>query len=149
MADIGTDGEEINASQMKLYIGSTSNQWRLLQNVRVLNSHPIFREPTTDGGVKLYTGAFDGNISGTLLFTRDSWDNGTSNDFHSLLTKTNGEVPTNSWLVKFVDVSGGTAEGEWTYENVKLSVVDISKSVEGAVKVDITLVLPSLPTVGP
>ena len=37
-------------------------------------SHPIFREPTTSGGVATYTGAPDNTISGTLLFTRDEWN---------------------------------------------------------------------------
>ena len=144
MADLGIDGQEINANLFQVYIGSTSNQWRLLQNARVLASHPIFREPTTDGGVKLYTGAFEGNISGTLLFTRDEWDNNTSNDFKSLLDKTNGEVPANSWLTKFTDVSGDSTNTTWTFANCKLSVIDVSKSVEGAVKVDITVVCPSI-----
>ena len=146
MTDIGTDGEEVNAKLFQVYIGSTSNEWRLLQNARVLISHPVFREPTTSGGVKTFTGAPDHNISGSLLFTRDSWDNGSSNDFKSLLTITNGEVPTNSWLVKFTDVSGVATENTLTFTNCKLSVVDISKSVEGGAKVDITVVCPDEPT---
>jgi hypothetical protein len=146
MADLGTDGEEVNAKLFQVYIGSTSNEWRLLQNARVLISHPVFREPTTSGGVKTFTGAPDHNISGSLLFTRDSWDNASSNDFKSLLTITNGEVPTNSWLIKFTDVNGTATENTLTFTNCKLSVVDISKSVEGGTKVDITVVCPDEPT---
>ena len=146
MADLGTDGEEVNAKLFQVYIGSTSNEWRLLQNARVLISHPVFREPTTSGGVKTFTGAPDHNISGSLLFTRDSWDNASANDFKSLLTITNGEVPTNSWLIKFTDVNGTATENTLTFTNCKLSVVDISKSVEGGTKVDITVVCPDEPT---
>lgn len=146
MTDLGTDGEEVNAKLFQVYIGSTSNEWRLLQNARVLISHPVFREPTTSGGVKTFTGAPDHNISGSLLFTRDSWDNASSNDFKSLLTITNGEVPTNSWLIKFTDVNGTATENTLTFTNCKLSVVDISKSVEGGTKVDITVVCPDEPT---
>ncbi len=146
MADLGTDGEEVNAKLFQVYIGSTSNEWRLLQNARVLISHPVFREPTTSGGVVTYTGAPDHNISGSLLFTRDSWDNASANDFKSLLTITNGEVPTNSWLIKFTDVNGIATENTLTFTNCKLSVVDISKSVEGGTKVDITVVCPDEPT---
>jgi len=146
MVDIGTDGEEINAKKFQVYIGSTDNEWRLLQNARVLISHPIFREPTTSGGVKTFTGAPDHNISGSLIFSRDSWDNGSTNDFKSLLKITDGEVPTNSWLVKFTDVDGSSSQTTLTFTNCKLSVVDISKSVEGGTKCDITVVCPDEPT---
>ena len=146
MADLGASGEEINAKQFKVYIGSTANEWKVLQNARVLISHPVFREPTTSGGVVTFTGAPDHNISGSLIFTRDMWDDGSSNDFKSLLTVANGEVPANSWLVKFTDVNGTATNTTLTFTNCKLSVVDISKSVEGGTKVDITVVCPDEPT---
>lgn len=145
MADLGTNTQEVNSKKFQVYIGSTSNEWRLLQNARVLISHPVFREPTTSGGVKTFTGAPDHNISGSLIFSRDSWDNGSSNDFKSLLTITNGEVPLNDWIVKFTDVNGLDTKTTLTFGNCKLSVVDISKSVEGGVKVDITVVCPDEP----
>ncbi len=146
MADLGTLGEEVNAKSMQVFIGSTSNEWKFLQNARVLISHPIFKEPTTSGGVVTFTGAPDHNISGTLVYTRDTWDNGSSNDLKSLLSISNGEVSANSWLVKFTDVSGTASENTFTFTNCKLSVADISKSVEGGVKVDITVTCPDEPT---
>ena len=106
MADLGVVTEAVNAKKMQVYIGSTSNEWKLVQNARVLISHPIFREPTTSGGVATYTGAPDNTISGTLLFTRDEWDDAT-NGFENLLTiSSGGEVESNSWVIKFTDVSG-------------------------------------------
>ena len=144
MTDIGTDGEEVNAKLFQVYIGSTSNEWRLLQNARVLISHPVFREPTTSGGVKTFTGAPDCNISGSLIFSRDSWTASTFG-LEALLTITNGEVPTRNWTVKFTDVNGTATNTTLTFPNCKLSVVDISKSVEGGVKVDITIVCPDEP----
>jgi len=146
MVDLGTSGQEVNAKEFAIFIGTESNEWVNLQNARVLISHPVFREPTTSGGVKTFTGAPDHNISGTVVFTRDQWDNGTSNDFKSLLDVTNGEVPTNSWIVKFVDVNGTSTGTTLTFTNCKVSVVDISKSVEGGVKADITIVCPDEPT---
>lgn len=146
MADLGTNTQEVNSKKFQVYIGTESNEWRLLQNARVLISHPVFREPTTSGGVKTFTGAPDHNISGSLIFSRDSWNNGTANDFKSLLTITNGEVPLNSWIVKFTDVAGTATNTTLTFTNCKLSVVDISKSVEGGTKVDITIVCPDEPT---
>lgn len=101
MADLGNTAQAVNAKQMQIFIGSVSNEWKLIQNARVMISHPIFREPTTAGGVVTYTGAPDHSISGSLLFTRDEWNDGSANDISSLITIANGEAPANSWLVKF------------------------------------------------
>ena len=100
---------------MQVFIGAdapdgtpVTNEWKLVQNARVLISHPIFREPTTSGGVATYTGAPDNTISGTLLFTRDEWDDAT-NGFENLLTTScfwRRGGPSNSWVIKFTDVSG-------------------------------------------
>jgi hypothetical protein len=146
MGNIGTDGQEVNAKGYAVFIGSTANQWVYLQNARVLISHPIFREPTTGGGVKTFTGALDSNISGTLVFSRDAW-NAATYGFKTLLiaASDDGEVPVLDWGVKFIDVSGSSTNGTLTFSGAKLSVVDISKSAEGGTKVDITVVCPSLP----
>ena len=153
MADLGVVTEAVNAKKMQVFIGSTSNEWKLVQNARVMLSHPIFREPTTGGTIITYTGAPDHTISGTLLFTSDEWDPtttgggvATTNDLKSLLaiTAATGEVDKNSWLIKFTDASSTATT--LTFTNCKLSVADISKSVEGAVKVDITIVCPDEPT---
>ena len=151
MADLGLTAQAVNAKKFQVFIGSASNEWKLIQNARVMISHPVFREPTTGGTVVTYTGAPDHSISGTMLFTSDEWDpqtaggSATTNDFKSLLTvNAQGEVPKNSWLIKFVDAANNTTT--LTFANVKLSSVDISKSVEGAVKADITLVCPDEPT---
>jgi len=159
MADLGVVTQAVNAKQMQLYIGSAgaNNEWKLVQNARVLISHPVFREPTTGGGVVTYTGAPDHSISGSLLFTRDEWNTanatlpGNSGDttaksgFIGLLNISNGEVPLKSWVIKFTDVSGTSTSATLTFENCKLSVVDISKSAEGGVKADITIVCPDEP----
>lgn len=153
MADLGTNGQEINAKKFQVFIGSINNEWKFLQNSRVLLSHPIFREPTTSGGVMTYTGAPDHSISGSLLFTRDEWStanvSGATNiaGFAALLLPdAYGEVLSKTWLVKFTDVSGTATGTTMTFTGCKLSVIDISKSTEGAVKVDITIVCPAEPT---
>ena len=147
-------GKEINDKKFNIYIGSASNEWKLVQNARVLVSHPVFREPTTSGGVITYTGAADHTISGTLLFTTDEWTTANSAGvtnvagLAALLTPdaTSGEVLTKTWLVKFTDMNSSSTTTTLTFTNCKLSVADISKSVEGAVKVDITIVCPDEPT---
>ena len=151
MADFDT-GKEVNSKKMQVYIGSTSNEWKLIQNARVLISHPIFREPTTGGTVVTYTGAPDNSISGTLLFTTDEWTTanstspaattGTSGLKALLTVQSNSEILSKTWLVKFTAVDAASTNTTLTFENCKLSVADISKSVEGGVKVDITVVCP-------
>ena len=152
MADYGTLTEAVNAKKMQLFIGAdasdgtaVTNQWKLVQNARVLISHPIFREPTTSGGVATYTGAPDNNISGTLLFTRDEWNSAT-NGFKIIIAPhaTGGEVPLHNLTIIFIDV-GGSSSNTITFASCKLSVVDISKSVEGAVKADLTVICPGEP----
>tara|TARA_R110000772_G_scaffold258329_1_gene375499 strand:- start:5150 stop:5608 length:459 start_codon:yes stop_codon:yes gene_type:complete len=152
MGDFDT-GKEVNSKKFQVFIGSTSNEWKLVQNARVTVSHPIFREPTTSGGVVTFTGAPDNSISGTLLFTYDEWTtantSGVTNvaGLKALLTPDAvGEVIPKTWLIKFTSLDAAASETTLTFANCKLSVADISKSVEGAVKVDISVVCPSDPS---
>ena len=146
-------GKEVNSKKFQVFIGSTSNEWKLVQNARVTVSHPIFREPTTSGGVVTFTGAPDNSISGTLLFTIDEWTtantSGVTNvsGLKALLTPdASGEVLPKTWLIKFTSMDASASNTTLTFANCKLTVADISKSVEGAVKVDISVVCPSDPT---
>jgi hypothetical protein len=140
---IGLATEKVNSKKMEIWVGSTSNTWTLLQNARVSISHPVFREPTTSGGVVTYTGAADHSISGSLLFTTGAWTTSTYG-FDALSTPTDGEVPAVSWAVKFTDAASTATT--LTFPNCKLTSFDVSKSTEGGVKVDITLVCPEEPT---
>ena len=159
MADFDI-GAEVNAKKMQVYIGAVGGdggEWKLMQNARVLISHPIFREPTTSGGVATYTGAPDNTISGTLLFTRDEWNRANAageakaSGFAALLTPDTdgGEVLTKSWVIKLTDIAGTATNATLTFTSCKLSVVDISISVEGAVKADITVICPGEPATTP
>jgi len=147
-------GKEVNSKKFQVFIGSTSNEWKLVQNARVTVSHPIFREPTTSGGVITFTGAPDNSISGTLLFTIDEWTTSNSSGvtnvsgLKALLTvdATSGEVLAKTWLIKFTSLDASASNTTLTFANCKLTVADISKSVEGAVKVDISVVCPSDPS---
>ena len=146
-------GKEVNSKKFQVFIGSTSNEWKLIQNSRVTVSHPIFREPTTSGGVVTFTGAPDNSISGTLLFTYDEWTtantSGVTNvsGLKALLTPdASGEVLPKTWLIKFTSLDAAASNTTLTFANCKLTVADISKSVEGAVKVDISVVCPDDPS---
>ena len=140
---IGTAATKINSKEMQIWVHASANTWTLLQNARVSISHPVFREPTTSGGVVTYTGAADHSISGSLLFTTDAWTTSTYG-FDALSTPTSGEVPAVSWAVKFTDAASTATT--LTFPNCKLTSFDVSKSTEGGVKVDISLVCPEEPT---
>lgn len=139
---IGTAATKINSKEMQIWVHASANTWTLLQNARVSISHPIFREPTTSGGVVTYTGAADHSISGSLLFSTDSWTG--TYGFDALSTTTTSEVPARTWAVKFTDAA--TTATTLSFPNCKLTSLDISKSTEGGVKVDISLVCPEEPT---
>jgi hypothetical protein len=144
---IGTAATKVNAKKMEIWVGSSTNTWTLLQNARVSITHPIFREATTSGGVVTYTGAPNHTISGSLLFTTNSWTTSTYG-FDALSTvdtsgANEGEVPEVDWAVKFTDIANTATT--LTFANCKLTSLDISKSTEGGVKVDISLVCPEEP----
>ena len=156
MADF-TTGKEVNAKKMQIFIGSsggvTGSEWKLVQNARVLVSKPIFREPTTGGDVVTFTGAPDNSISGTLLFTYDEWTTANTSGatqtsgLKALLTAdATGEVLSKTWVIKFTSMDSSASNTTLTFANCKLTVADISKSAEGAVKVDISVVCPSDPS---
>jgi hypothetical protein len=156
MADF-TTGKEVNAKKMQIFIGSsggsTGSEWKLVQNARVLVSKPIFREPTTGGDVVTFTGAPDNSISGTLLFTYDEWTTANTSGatetsgLKALLTAdATGEVLSKTWVIKFTSMDSSASATTLTFANCKLTVADISKSAEGAVKVDISVVCPSDPS---
>jgi hypothetical protein len=142
MAAIGTIVKAVNSQAAQLYVGSIANNWALLQNARMLVSHPIFREPTTDAGVALFTGAPDVSISGSLLFTQDNWNDANGIAAQLLKSATTGEVPASEWGIRFTGQDGVAFNLSTT--GGKFSVADISKSVEGGVKVDISIILPSI-----
>tara|TARA_R110000824_G_scaffold355161_1_gene542285 strand:+ start:40 stop:480 length:441 start_codon:yes stop_codon:yes gene_type:complete len=143
---IGTSATKVNAKKMQIWVGSSGNTWTLLQNARVSITHPIFREATTSGGVVTYTGAPNHTISGSLLFTTDSWTG--TYGFKALSTvdtsgANEGEVPEVEWAIKFTDLANGATT--LSFDNCKLTSLDISKSTEGGVKADISLVCPEEP----
>jgi hypothetical protein len=142
---IGTIAKDVNAQKLQVYVSTPAGNWALLQSCRMTISHPIFREATTDGGVDLFTGSPDVNLSGSLLFSVDEWTD--ANGFAANLVKSTstGEVPDQVWGLKFFAKDSGFLE--LSAPGGKLSVVDISKaSAEGAVKVDISVALPVIPT---
>lgn len=144
---IGTLTQKVNAAKYQLWIrnsaDSAEDEWVLLQNKRMLISAAELREPTTSGGNAYYTGQPDNILTGTLLFTRDLWNDATYG-LAVLLTRTNGERPERKIKAKLVDASGTTITFTFT---AKLSVGDINGGPEGGTKVDVTFILTGDPTV--
>lgn len=135
--------KKINSAQFKVYITSVAagNELLLLQNARMLISHSEFREPNNSGTNALYSGNPDNILSGSVLTSTDIW----SALMSAALTRTNGEVASNTWVVKLTGADGTAMT--FTFASAKLSITDWTKPTEGGVKTDITIVLPGDPTV--
>lgn len=140
---IGTEAQKINSQKYQLWVrnagDSAEDEWVMLQNKRLLNTHNELREPTSSGGNVYYSGANDHVLSGTLLFTRDIWADGTYG-IGALLTRSNGEVPNRKYKCKLVDSAGTTQT--FTF-NAKLQTADLNGPPEGATKIDVFFVITS------
>jgi len=137
--------KKVNSGEFQVYITSIAagNFYAEMQNARLLISHSEFREPTTGGTVVYYSGQPDNSLSGTLLYTVEQWDRGTTG-WAALLSRTNGEVKLDVFKVQLKGEDGTT--DTFTFNNAKISVVDFSKPVEGGIKIDISIVLPTDPS---
>lgn len=133
---LGTLAKKINSSQYKVYITSVvaGNQLLLLQNKRCLIAHSEFREPNTSGTNAYYSGNADNVISGTVLMSTDLF----SSFLTAAMVRTNGEVAQNTWIINLIGADSSTLT--LTFANTKYSISDFTGPVEGAVKVDITLI---------
>lgn len=144
---IGTEAQKINSGKYTLWVRNAADnaedEWIELQNKRLVLSHAEIREPTTSGGVVYYSGAPDNILTGTLLFTRDLWNDSTYG-LTALLTTSNGEYTTRKLKFRLTD-SAGTA---MTFtQNCKITVVDINAGAEGGTKVDVSFIMIGNPTV--
>jgi hypothetical protein len=140
---LGNLAKKINSSKFQVYITSVAagNELLLLQNARMLISHSEFREPNNSGTNALYSGNPDNIISGTVLMSTDLY----SAFLTAALTRTNGEVAQNTWIVKLIGADASALT--YSFANTKVSITDFSKPTEGGVKVDISLIPPGDPTI--
>lgn len=132
MANLGEITEIVNASELTLEVdtGSSSNSYILLTNLNLHIGRPEDRVATTDGGALFTYGKGDNYFTATLLVSTPEID--------ALNTLTaidsDGDMPTQAWLIRAKDVSGST---KFLFCTGILREYDITKPSEGKVTVDI------------
>ena len=132
MGTLGEVGELVNASQVRLHMGTTPDVWRYLQVLNVDLSAPEFREPTTDGKAQYFYGFDDTNVGFEMLVT--------SPEVKLLLAKreqVNGLASATTWEIVYTDLSGGTVS--LTVLGTLTPQLAFEKAEEGGVKVTGTL----------
>ena len=145
MVDIGTpDTKRVNARSTKLFIrpSSTDLEYLQLQDKNLRVSHPSSVEPTTSAGIAVYSGALNGSLTGTLLFTNDMV--AAVGGYTELSTPVNGQLPTKTWKLKLTDF--GSTEQVWTVSAI-LEDFSIDGPAEGGTKYSISMRLTAEPTV--
>lgn len=145
MVNIGTLLTSVNSKRMNIFITNTTNEFVQLQNARLELIHDEVPEDTTSGGVVWFSGGNRYRLSGSALYST-GMSNGATFDAQALLlhSGTTGEVPENTWIVRFTDKAAATDQFDVT---AKLEQFIPQMSVPGGTKVDIQLVIVSLDTV--
>ena len=68
MVDIGTLTEVVNATEVRLYLNSTSNEYVLLQEIDLVIQREEYVEPIAIGNAYFY-GQFDNAFDATILLS--------------------------------------------------------------------------------
>jgi hypothetical protein len=125
---VGEIAEIVNASELTLET-STGN-YILLTNLSLHIGRPEDRVATTDGGALFTYGKEDNYFTATLLVSTPELS-----DLNDLtLITANGDMPSQTWLIKAKNVSGSTKTFSCPGY---LREYDIAKPNEGKVSIDI------------
>jgi len=128
MPNIGTLIDVVNATEVRLYLTSTSNQYVLLQEIDLVIQREEYVEPIAIGNAYFY-GQFDNAFDATILLS--------SNDFETVLDAvalTDGALPVKTYLIELTDKDGDTKTITVTAITPRL---ELEKLPEGGVKLRI------------
>jgi len=145
MGNVGSEATKVNASKYEIFVASVASEWLFLQDANLILSHPEVIEPYTNSSVSAYSGNPRNRLTGTILYTSDMWAASVIG-WTALTTRTNGEFPLFTLIVRETDKSG-TANTLTFTNGTKVESLSIAKSAEGAVKVSINFVITVDPVV--
>ncbi len=128
MVDIGTLTEVVNATEVRLYLTTTSNQYVLLQEIDLVIQREEYVEPIAIGNAYFY-GQFDNAFDATILLSNA--DLGT---FIDSIALTNGALPENTYLIELTSKDSATKTISVTALTPRL---ELEKLPEGGVKLRI------------
>lgn len=139
MVDIGTpDTKRVNSRATRLFIrpAAADIEYLQLQDKNFNPKHNILVEPTTSAGIAAYTGALNGTLTGTILFTNDMADAVGGYKEIGTVSATTKQLPIKTWKMKLTDF--GTTEQVWTFTAI-LEDFSVNGVAEGGTKYDVTL----------
>lgn len=138
MVDIGDATKRLNSRATKLFIrpSAADLEWLELQDKSFNPKHNILVEPTTSDGIAAYTGALNGTLTGTILFTTDMIDAVGGYKEIATVSTTTKQLPIKTWKIKTTDFANTTKQ--WTFTAI-LEDFDLNGAVEGGTKYDIVL----------
>lgn len=128
MVDIGTLTEVVNATEVRLYLTTTSNQYVLLQEIDLVIQREEYVEPIAIGNAYFY-GQFDNAFDATILLSNA--DLGT---FIDSIFLTNGALTQNTYLIELTSKDSATKTISVTALTPRL---ELEKLPEGGVKLRI------------
>lgn len=139
---VGSTDSLVNTRATKIFIrpDGTDLEYIELQTKNLNPSHNVLIEPTTSAGVVAYTGALNGTLSGTLLFSEDMITD--TGGYKSIATVDSStlQLPITTWKIKTVDFASTTQI--WTMLGM-LENFELIGEAEGALKYDILIRLTS------
>lgn len=134
MANIGEVVEIVNATDLKLIVGSDT--YILLTDLQIHVGRPEDRTATTDGGALYSYGKSDNWFTATLVMGVQEMLDTNSVSFNKLSQiDSNGDMPTRAWLIKGTQKNGSDTV-QWACTGI-LREYDVKKSGEGKVMIDI------------
>ena len=126
MVDIGTLTEVVNATEVRLYLTTTSTEYLLLQEIDLVIQREEYVEPIAIGNAYFY-GQFDNAFDATILLSNP--DLGTT--FIDSIFLTNGALSVNTYLIELTSKDAAT-------KTITVSAItprlEIEKLPEGGVK---------------
>jgi len=128
MVDIGTLTEVVNATEVRLYLTTTSNEYVLLQEIDLVIQREEYVEPIAIGNAYFY-GQFDNAFDATILLSNA--DLGT---FIDSIFLTNGALTQNTYLIELTSKDAATKTISVTALTPRL---ELEKLPEGGVKLRI------------
>lgn len=139
MADIGTpDTKRVNSRATRLFIrpSGVDIEYLQLQDKNFNPKHNILVEPTTSAGIAAYTGALNGTLTGSILFTNDmAAAIGGYKEIGAVNASTK-QLPIKTWKMKLTDFA--SLEQVWTCTAI-LEDFNLNGAAEGGTKYDIVL----------
>lgn len=147
---LGSLAEVVNSQAYKLFVSlnnyTDNQQFIMLQDCSLDMGETELDEPTTAGGLALFSSVSRPRLTGTLLYNSSQWTGATLDSLNAMLVRTNGERPTVTWQAKLTDQQGAPVTRQFQFL-AKTEGLRIYKASEGGTKVDIALRIKADPTI--